>query len=359
MLLLLLIVLGVVVDGVSDTKAVLSATSNQLQLGTTNTMTITAPAPSTSRTISIPDPGATGAAFLLSKGDVAIAGDFQQSKTTPELGISNAASSGSSAQLWMQGASGAGFYSAYHADGGEVQHKNDNAAAFLWYTKTSGGSLKVDMRLNNNAGGGTGLQLWETTDSDGIVIAPANTAATRTYTLPEVGAGADFVMSEGAQTLNGLKTFGTGLKVPTTATGASATQFDYYEEYAHSTNCYGPWGGIADPRSCPLRLVRIGSGVAVYTTSRVMAPFSSDSPILFSTAVPSRFRPAHDLYCYYSAHIQGQKTPQLAKPVCAAVDTDGYIGLYSDAGHSDFYNIDTGTFVGWNTSSLLASYLVG
>jgi hypothetical protein len=44
----------------------LSAATNQLVLGTTNTTTISAAAPSTSRTITLPDPGATGTSFALS-----------------------------------------------------------------------------------------------------------------------------------------------------------------------------------------------------------------------------------------------------------------------------------------------------
>jgi hypothetical protein len=40
-----------------------------------------------------------------------------------------------------------------------------------------------------------------------IAILPASLAATRTYTLPDAGADANFVMTEGTQTINGAKTF--------------------------------------------------------------------------------------------------------------------------------------------------------
>lgn len=49
-------------------------------------------------------------------------------------------------------------------------------------------------------------------------ITNASQAAARTYTIPDAGASASFVMTEGAQTLNGVKTFGNGI-----AFGAGAT----------------------------------------------------------------------------------------------------------------------------------------
>ncbi len=50
-------------------------------------------------------------------------------------------------------------------------------------------------------------------------IAVANQAANRTYTLPDAGANANFVMTEGAQTVNGAKTFGSA---PTVSPFSSA-----------------------------------------------------------------------------------------------------------------------------------------
>jgi hypothetical protein len=48
-------------------------------------------------------------------------------------------------------------------------------------------------------------------------ITNASQAAARTYTIPDAGASASFVMSEGAQTINGLKTFGNGIATNTIA----------------------------------------------------------------------------------------------------------------------------------------------
>jgi hypothetical protein len=49
-------------------------------------------------------------------------------------------------------------------------------------------------------------------------IVNASQAGARTYTIPDAGASASFVMTEGAQTVNGVKTFGSGI-----AFGAGAT----------------------------------------------------------------------------------------------------------------------------------------
>jgi hypothetical protein len=51
----------------------ISATTNQLILGTTNTMTITSPAPAASRTLTIPDPGGN-ASFVMTAGTQILAG---------------------------------------------------------------------------------------------------------------------------------------------------------------------------------------------------------------------------------------------------------------------------------------------
>lgn len=51
------------------------------------------------------------------------------------------------------------------------------------------------------------LLLEEAGGTDTATIAVASLAASRTYTVPDAGAAADFVMTEGAQTINGAKTF--------------------------------------------------------------------------------------------------------------------------------------------------------
>src|SRR5258706_11331419 len=115
----------------------ISATTNQLILGTTNTITITAPAPSASRTYTIPD--ACGAAtFIMSVG-------------TATLSLST--------------------------------------------------SLTVT--------GTTNQIILGTTNT--VTISSTAPAASRTYTIPDAGGAASFVMTAGTQTIAGAKTFSSTL----------------------------------------------------------------------------------------------------------------------------------------------------
>jgi hypothetical protein len=70
-------------------------------------------------------------------------------------------------------------------------------------TSTTGGSII----MNDNS----------TSDSFTATISLANLSASRAYTIPEVSADASFVMTEGAQTVNGAKTFGSAAVFNTSA----------------------------------------------------------------------------------------------------------------------------------------------
>ncbi len=66
----------------------------------------------------------------------------------------------------------------------------------------------------------TGALEIKASDSAGnfiTTVTNASQAAARTYTIPDAGSNASFAMSEGAQTLNGLKTFGDGIAADTIA----------------------------------------------------------------------------------------------------------------------------------------------
>ena len=65
-----------------------------------------------------------------------------------------------------------------------------------------------------------------------IGIEPASLAATRTYTLPDAGTNANFVMTEGAQTIAGTKTFSTALNV----TGTTKAAGNFYAGTTLPTN---------------------------------------------------------------------------------------------------------------------------
>jgi hypothetical protein len=64
------------------------------------------------------------------------------------------------------------------------------------------------------------LLLQEAGSTDVVTVAVASLAASRLYTVPDAGAAASFVMSEGASTLNAVRTFGSGIIGAAGAVGA-------------------------------------------------------------------------------------------------------------------------------------------
>jgi hypothetical protein len=68
-----------------------------------------------------------------------------------------------------------------------------------------------------------------TADTDTARIVSAALAADRTYTMPDAGANANFVMSEGAATVSGVKTFDDGAVIAGTTTNDNAAAGDVGE----------------------------------------------------------------------------------------------------------------------------------
>lgn len=61
---------------------------------------------------------------------------------------------------------------------------------------------------------GTGLVMREIGGSDTVTINVPSVAAASVYTIPDVGTSASFVMTEGAQVVNGAKSFGSRVSIP-------------------------------------------------------------------------------------------------------------------------------------------------
>lgn len=121
------------------------------------------------------------------------------------------------------------------------------------------------------------------------VLEPAT--ASRTYTVQDAGANANFIMSESDQTVNGLKTYGTGIRLPTT--GGTATTLNYYEEYTHTSN----WGGAYGTPivGVNVQFVRCGRMVTVHFP-QILGTITNTAQMWMLTNAPSRFRPAADTY---------------------------------------------------------------
>lgn len=98
----------------------------------------------------------------------------------------------------------------------ELLITNASMAGTRAYTIPDAGTLSADFVLTAGSQIVTGaktfassaLLLQEAGSTDVVTIAVASLGAGRTYTVPDAGGAASFVMTEGTQTINGSKTFG-------------------------------------------------------------------------------------------------------------------------------------------------------
>lgn len=109
--------------------------------------------------------------------------------------------------IYRIGANNAGF----SANGAKVL---DIATTGLAVTGTLSASTTVTAGTQLLVSGVTNqIRLGSVAGNDVIITSPAP-AADRVLTIPDPGAAAEFVMSEGNSTINGAKTFGTGIALP-------------------------------------------------------------------------------------------------------------------------------------------------
>lgn len=85
--------------------------------------------------------------------------------------------------------------------GGEVTFLAINAT--VWHTQTT-----LDLVSPSTQKGNLVIKASDSAGNTQTLITNASQAAARTYTIPDAGASASFGMTEGAQTLNGVQTFG-------------------------------------------------------------------------------------------------------------------------------------------------------
>ncbi len=98
-----------------------------------------------------------------------------------------------------------------------VVDSNKDAVAFRNVTVTnldagaSGTAGTLDVFPTTAAKGKIAVSAADSAGDTTTTITNASQAGARTYTIPDAGASASFVMTEGAQTLTGAKTFATGI----------------------------------------------------------------------------------------------------------------------------------------------------
>jgi hypothetical protein len=204
------------------TGVVLQNVSNQLAFRTgsvgTNTITFTAPNISGNRTYTIPDVSGN-ASFVMTSGNQTINGtkNFTSRPTVNGTGF------------LLSGDSLPGTYTAYKLTFGPGLRLNNTTAPFTWngnqdktveIDTTNVAVLTGNQTLNGVKTFTTGIILQTTsnqltlrTGSAGfkIDVTSPTITANRIYTLPDVSGDASFVMTSAAQTIGGTKTFTTGV----------------------------------------------------------------------------------------------------------------------------------------------------
>ena len=162
-------------------------------------------------------------------------------------------------------------------------------------------------------------------------------------------------MTEGDQTLNGLKTFGTGVKLPTV--GGTATSFDYFEEYSGSYDHLN-WGS-ASSDAVPYRIQRSGTKVNMFIPGFTLTTTTNDNNITITSVnpLPSRFLPAASYSGTTITYVNSTfsyKMNDTGGPLVGSVFmlcTDGSLQLYSSDGGNftgtifEFYSITLEWFI--------------
>lgn len=338
-------------------KTYLSATTNQLVLGTTNTATINAVAPSASRVYSIQDAG--GAAnFVMSEGAQTINGvktfsaniAASTSVTTPLITLNNAAAPRIDITPTGTGLTGSIYYGRYTNDSGTDGWLHISKGMFSFvgdYSNDLGaGTLVKFYRANSSTVPGnvgtaqastsapananltfefTQTGIFTSSGSSNQMVFNANNGsftstinintptANRIYTIPDAGADCQFVMAAGTQTISGSKTFSVstaftgvsgGITLPTT--GGTPATLDFYESTSYTTTFSAGSAPSAVSGSFTINIVRMGVMVLMLIPGiSITGGGGSYNNITSDTAMAARFRPANSRVIVVRVHNNG------------------------------------------------------
>ncbi len=197
------------------TITTLTATAATVTTGTVTTLT------STTVNATDVDAGASGTAGSVdifpataSKGKIAITATNNTNNDT--LSITNAAQAAARTYTIPDAGNNASFVM---TEGSQTINGTKTIPAIVTTNIDAGASGTagtVDVFPTTTAKGKIAISAADSADDTTTTITNASQAGARTYTIPDAGASASFVMSEGAQTVNGAKTFGSAPNFPTT-----------------------------------------------------------------------------------------------------------------------------------------------
>jgi hypothetical protein len=217
----------------NGTTLTLTATSNQMVVGTTRTVTLTLPTPaSASRTVTVPDlSGDYSVVGTIGSQSIAGVKTFS-SQPVLSAGMANLTLTNTTNQLVL-GTTNTVTISSTAPAASRVYTMPDvgGAADFIF---TAGAQTITGAKTFASSA----LLLQEAGSTDVVTIAVAALAASRIYTVPDAGGAASFVMTAGTQTVSGAKTFDTQLIGKGTATNDNAAA-GYIGEYTESVVASG------------------------------------------------------------------------------------------------------------------------
>ena len=105
----------------------------------------------------------------------------------------------------------------------DIAGLNDVGAINLDVGLAAGGAGTVDVYPSTGSKGKLAITFVDNTNNDTTTIVNAAQAGAYTYTIPSAGASANFVLSEGPATVNGIKTFGIMPVIPSATVAAAGT----------------------------------------------------------------------------------------------------------------------------------------
>ena len=191
-----------------------------------NTMEVSLTPSASNTVVTIPDPGTATANAVLTEGTQTLGGTYDFSNTVTISAAANLVRTYTISGSAVNGQ----YYSRYLTSGGTAQEWRaglnaaggvDNSFDIYDQTNTTArievipggaiaftGAVTMDAALTNTAASN---QLVLSSGVNQLTLNSGTSAAARTYLVPDVGASANFVMTEGTQTIAGAKTFTSGL----------------------------------------------------------------------------------------------------------------------------------------------------
>jgi predicted secreted Zn-dependent protease len=314
----------------------LTATSNQLVFTPgANSITLTAASPASSITYTLPDV-AQSASFVMTQGTQTISGlkTFAGQTTFTSGALSGQFVFNSGVNnlfiIFTTPASADHTITVPDTGTGDRQFLLTGASASQTVTSVMifQGAPKLTASSNQ-------LSIQPSGSGNTFTITATNPAASRTYTLPDAGGAASFVMTAGAQTLSGATTLSGGAIFANTA-GGTGTLTHYSTDTSGSVTI--TWQGCVTTATSNMYWQRIGITVFVTFSYWNAAILAGGTWCSSTTAVfPAELRPAHIQIGDIGAI---QNTAAIVGSI--RVNTDGTIWLGGPGG-STINNGNTGT----------------